>query len=129
MKDRWIGQNVDLDLLSQGVKRFLEEKGFVVRFDKRKNESRVYGWPRNRDVGEPVLVKIHGHPEDFTVEFVPGESFPGLKILGPLYSLFGGGFLWLRELKSREFLEKLENQFWVFVDKTIANLKRTSSNG
>jgi len=127
MKERWIRENVDLDLLCQSVSHFLEEKRFVLKLEKLKNELRVYGWPLDREEGGPVLVKIYGNSNDFTIEFVPGESFRGLRILGPLYSLFGGGSLWLRELRAREFFERLEEQFWVAVDEAVANLRGKSS--
>lgn len=126
MKDRWIGQYIDLDLLGQSVRQFFEERHFVVRLDKLKDGLYVYGLQLDRDERDeagPVLIKILGHSDDFTVEFIPGESFRGLKILGPLFSLFGGGNLWLREMKLQQFFEELEEQFWIAVDEAIAYLR------
>jgi len=61
-------------------------------------------------------VRIAGDPNDFSVELSTEESSDTLIRLGTLTSLFGGGILFLKGMKSKELLDKVESDFWRFVE-------------
>ena len=56
------------------------------------------------------------------VEIVASERTRGSIRLGMLAQLFGGGYLVVRGLRAKEALEKLEREFWVYVEEKVAHL-------
>jgi len=121
MFDRWVGKKVNLKSLSENLVQFFEEKGFSsVLETESSNEYRVIAVPKQpSNIQGSVNVFIRGNSEDFVVEFV-GDSSPRLlRVLGGLSTLFGGGILVLKDLKSQEELERLEREFWSFLDRKI----------
>jgi hypothetical protein len=48
--------------------------------------------------------------------------------LGQLTHLFGGGVLFLRGVKSDEAEEKLERDFWIFIEEKIDFLAKSNSS-
>jgi len=122
MQERWVGKNVDLPLLSERVENFFRDKGFRVTKDGSAPKYTISAKPQ-QGVGiiGQVTVKILGDPNDFLIEFsTSGHSRSAVK-LGFITSIFGGGSLVLRGLKSQEALEKLEKDFWVHVEETIVH--------
>jgi hypothetical protein len=73
-----------------------------------------------------IYVEILGNPSDFEVDFVLDEQ-SDFKILGSVFPTFLGGGLSLIALRSRELFEKLEPEFWVYLEKTIEELRAQSS--
>jgi len=123
MKERWIGRDVDLNLLSQRIQRFLEAKNFLTRLDKPgENEIEIFAMPSDRGEGKVVAIKVYGGSNDFAVEFVGGQDSRTLRLFGPILTFFGGGFLLLPHLKLREFFEKLEGEFWPFLEESVIGL-------
>ena len=124
MIDRWVDKDVDLGLLSEAVKSFFDEKLFRSKAEKRSKDEfcitailqRVSG----TSLAGNVKVTVRGIPDDFEVEFVAGSG--RFAKLGGLVTLLGGGALLLRDLKSSEELERLENEFWLFIDKQVDGL-------
>jgi hypothetical protein len=49
--------------------------------------------------------------------------------LGLLTSALGGGYFTLQGNRLRETLEKLENEFWVYIEDKVALLARQESVG
>jgi len=128
MIDRWVGRDVDLDLLSQRFELFFDEKKFPSKPEKgRKNEyliTVILKHMREVNATGNVKVVVRGEPNDFEVEFVASFGSRNLAKLSGLAALFGGGMLVLKDLKSSEELEKLENEFWLFADKQVDSLEK-----
>jgi hypothetical protein len=132
LKDQWVGNNIDLSKLSQGIEHFFKEIDFVVRMEQTPKGYKF-------DVASTGLgitqlrftVRILGQPSDFTIEFIPryrtgGRFSPGM-VIGQIMSMFGGGVLLLRDVKLQESLDKLEQQFWEHMDKQVAELTNSAS--
>jgi len=127
MQERWVGKNVVLGLLSERVEIFFRDKGFRV--------TKVWSAPEYTISAKPqqgvgiigrVTVRILGDPNDFFIEFsTSGHSRSAVK-LGFITTIFGGGSLVLRGLKSQEALEKLEKDFWVHVEEAIVHLTNST---
>jgi hypothetical protein len=126
MIDRWAGRDVDLGLLSEGVKRFFDERLFPSRVEERsKEEFWITAILRRVSGANPtgnVKVTVLGKPNDFEVEFLAGSRSRHVARLSGLATLLGGGALLLRDLKASEELERLENEFWLFIDKQVDSL-------
>lgn len=123
MQRQWSGKDVDLALLSDLVEDFLSGKGFKTRKDALANGYSFLATPmRVCDVREEVTVKVLGDSKNFEVEFLPrGKSRLSVRT-GYLTALFGGGNLLLKGLKSYEALERMEKEFWLYLEETVARL-------
>ena len=123
MQKQWVGRNVDLKLLSQCIEGFFKEKGFLTRIDESAGKYTIL-WTsqRVRNMHDAMTASILGDSNDFIVEIVASERTRGSIRLGMLTAAFGGGYLALRGLKAKEVLEKIEKEFWVYVQEEIAHL-------
>ena len=127
MQRRWTGKNVDLDLLSDSVEDFFKSRSFVTKRNE-SAEERVILWQskRGEKAERPLSVRIIGNSDDFTVELKASELTDRSVRLGILTKPIGGGYLLLKSLKLREALEKLEKEFWIYVEDKIAELAGTA---
>jgi hypothetical protein len=120
---RYVGDNVDLDLLVSCLKKYFEEKKYKVE-EIRKDEKRfllckIPNFPKGLEI------IIEGYPEDFSVttSFETGR-FLSLLLYG-LYSLFGGGIFILNEVKSKEFMSELEKDLRYSIERAVSLLTNT----
>ncbi|MEM2292129.1 MAG: hypothetical protein QXX41_02540 [Nitrososphaerota archaeon] len=129
MRDRWIGMNIDLNAFVEGVKKFFEEKKFIVDVEKGKNNYRIVASPRKRSyMLDEIEVIIRGEPNDFMVEFgTVTERTRSYTKLGILTQFLGGGFFLMMGTRSREEIEKLESDFWNFVDANLPSFRRNGT--
>lgn len=123
---RWVKKNVDLCLLSEHVTYFLKSKGFTTKEDKSGKKWIIIGKLHHgsigRDLRSAIEVRISGNSNDFKVEYLPsGQSRPSI-LLDSILTLFGGGSLVVRRLKYQEAIQKLEREFWGFIENTIMHL-------
>ena len=128
MQARWVGKNVDLALLSQCVEDFFENRGFKTAKDRSTEGYTVSGKPqRGGDILGLVIVRILGSSHDFSIEFSTSKHTRSAIRSGFLTTMFGGGILLLRGLKSQEALEKLEKEFWVYIEEEMPHLIDSTS--
>ena len=129
MQRKWTGKNVNLDLLSQSIEDFFKSKGFVTKRTELRREYTIV-WtsilaPSNlRDL---TRAKVLGDSNNFAVEIIASELTMRAVRLGLLTKSIGGGYFALKNLRLKETLEKLENEFWIFVEKKIADLEGSAS--
>ena len=130
MQRTWTGKNVNLDLLSQSIEDFFKSKSFATKRTKLEREYTVV-WtsmlaPRN--LKDLTRARVFGDSNDFTVEIIASELTTRDIRLGLLTKSLGGGYFALKNIRLRETLEKLENDFWIFVEGKIADLERSASD-
>ena len=120
MKTQWIKKNVDLRLLSKNIELFFVEKGFKLVKRSVCENNFSYRFSKNSLY---IEINVFGNSDDFTVEFVrkPMEDFTKV---GFITLPFGGGALFLKELKIKRRLEKLENEFWFYMENMVSNCKK-----
>lgn len=126
MIDQWVGRDVDLELLSERFKSFFDQKKFPSKLEKGRNNEYwitvILTHMREPSATGNVKVMVRGEPNNFEVEFVTTYSSRNLSKLSSLVTLFGGGTFLLKQQKTSEELEKLENEFWLFADRQIDSL-------
>jgi len=123
MQRQWTGQNVNLALLSECVEDFFKDRGFSTEKDESAGEYKIlWAPPRVRNIRDGMTVRIFGKPNDFVVEIIASERTRGSIRLGLLTKLFGGGYLVVRGLRAKEALEKLEREFWAYVEEKVVQL-------
>jgi len=129
MKYRWVGKNVDLDVLGLSLERFLVERGFLTKREFQEGGQVIAAAMREK--GKKILavtVRICGSSDDFEIDFSAGDEGGLLAKVGSLATLFGFGFLLRSEFEKRDCFRKLENDFWVFVDMRVADLAVSASH-
>jgi hypothetical protein len=128
MRRKWTGQNVDLNSLSDGVEDFFKSMQFVTKKSESAGERKILLQPTFSTVKleEPINVRITGDPNDFVIELRASELTTRSVRMGMLTKSLGGGYYLLRSLKLQEELEKLEKEFWIFVEDKVAQLARSA---
>jgi len=123
MEDQWINKDVDLSVLRNRLVQFFEKRNFVISQEKSEEKYHIVVLPsRFHDILEEIHVHVSGQPDHFRVKFDAGSRSSELVRLGILTNVFGGGRLTLKGLKSHEALERLEREFWTYLDEVIWNL-------
>jgi hypothetical protein len=126
LKDQWVGNNVELSLLSQRVEQFFVENQFETELEQTQDKDYVI---KASDSQIKLKVNIRGRPSDFTVEFVPSKKTRGFSLsmlLGYITASLGGGILVMRDLKLQEITNKLEKVFWDYMDIQVAELNNSA---
>jgi hypothetical protein len=127
MEDEYTGKNVNLSSLADQIVQFFTQKRFVTTSEKSENELLVVAAPESSSgIVESLKVHIAGEPARFKVRFDAGTRSNAFVRYGTLTSLLGGGIFALKGLRSLEALEKLEKEFWVYVDKAVWSLAEES---
>lgn len=123
MQSQWIGKNVDLKLLGECIEDFFKDKGFKTTKDESAGKYTIL-WTsqRARNMRDAMRATVFGDSNDFVVEIIASERTRGSIRLGLLTKAFGGGYLALRGLKAKETLEKLEKEFWIYIEEKVAHL-------
>jgi len=128
MESRYTNRDVDLSLLSKWVERFFKKKGFSTIREEETGGYRIVAKPTYvHDVVGRITVPVSGNSNDFVVKFFSGMRSSVLTKYGGLTTLFGGGILFLRGIKSQEAEERLERNFWIYVDEKINFLTGSAS--
>lgn len=123
MRDQWTGKNVDLALLSRCVENFFEVRDLETVKEESGGKYEISAVPRNvRHTRGGIYVRIFGDPNNFAIEFHGSERVRSSVRLGLMTTPFGGGPFLLQNLRLQEAFEKIEKEFWVYIEETIARL-------
>lgn len=124
MQKRWRGKNVDLDQLSNSVEDFFRSRSLLPRRAETAGERTISWFPgyRGARLKKPVTARIFGKPDDFTIDLKASELTADSIRAGVLTRAFGGGYFLLKAVKLKEDLERLENEFWIFIEERIDQL-------
>jgi len=130
MQKRWTGKNVDLDLLSEHVEEFFKDRGLITKKTVSQGKRTVLWVPQNTrwPVNKAMKANIVGDSNDFTIELAANEQTLRSIKLGLLMKPLGGGYIALRGLRIRETLEKIEREFWVYVEDEVAHFAGSAKN-
>jgi len=120
MEKRYLRRNVDLSLLSERIVQFFREKGFKTLRKEEMGVRKIIVRPTHvHEIVERFAVYIFGSSNDFVVRLSAGARSASFVKFGLLITLFGGGSLFLRGVKSQEALEKLERDFCIYLEEKI----------
>jgi hypothetical protein len=125
MQRHWKEKNVDLALLTTRIEDFFKEKNFDAIKGEVPTGYQILAEdsPFYKIIGH-VSVTIEGNPDDFTVEFELSEERKKHSLPRGIFfeSMFFGGYLTLRRLKSSEAWVKLGEDFWSHVENAVLQL-------
>jgi len=127
MKYRWIGKNVDLNRLEENINKFFEEQGFKIKDQSNSDSFSLIGIRRlASDQILKIAVTISGSPSDFSMVYKTGGNQSAL-MFSSVFTFLGSGGLLLRDYKSIEFYQRLEDGFRNFVEGTVSRLTGSAS--
>ena len=131
MIDRWLENNVNLDLLSKGIKQFFIEEEFDTKLESIKKDYKIEAVTKIPTFPLKIFVSIHGKPNDFTIEYTTNKTRKGFftpsMIISYITSMLGGGVILRSELRLQETRDKLEQMFWDHTDKQVAALTNSDN--
>lgn len=110
------GRHSNFTLLSERIEDFFKSKNFrtsKIQID----EGCVI--IAEKSPNEKLYARVVGNSDKFSVELSTQKSSDTFIFLGNLMSLFGGGGLFLRGMKSKELLERVESDFWRCVEEAL----------
>ena len=128
MKYQWIGKKVDLQVLVKKVELFLRARKFKTKLDDSSDLKVISGVLREKDQVRNVVVKISGNPDDFVVDFSARGHFPSIIKISSLLSLLGGGVFVLKSQMEVEFYQKLEREFWNYLDEVVPSSSNSAGS-
>ena len=129
LQTRWVGKNVDLNILGECVRNFFVGKGFSTTEVKTEEGIEILCTYGKGNRGRCVKIAVKGSPDDFSVNFETpiGDERP-LKFFSPFLTLTGLGLFWSKKIKVYEFYKGLEEEFWTYLDKVVSEITVSSKN-
>jgi hypothetical protein len=121
VKYKWTGKNVDLAILFKEIESFFRRRNFSIRVGE-PNKFELLALKRMDHTIRKIRVKVYGSPNEFAVEFVAGEQARVIQKLDVAWKFFGGGIFVLKAQEALEFYQKVEDEFWKYVQHLIAFL-------
>jgi hypothetical protein len=125
MRTEWLNKHVEPSRVCGTVKDFFEGRGLSTREVVSKGKHRVEAFFADAVSVPFVVVEIYGDLSRIVVDFLPwgkNEGIARTMLLSSILTLFGGGILIRQDLKRRELMEAIENEFWDFLDKRLLEL-------
>jgi len=124
MLRRWTEKSVDLGSLSNYIDDFFKSRGFSTKRNESGNERAILLRPKYSAIKleAPINVRITGNSDDFTIDIKASELTTRSIRVGMLTKSIGGGYFLLKGLKMQEELEKLEKEFWIYIENKVTQL-------
>lgn len=128
MKYQWLNKNIDLSILRKGIERYFKARKFRVRSSQLEDAFEVFALKRVNHIIRKVKVRLYGAPDNFTVEFLAGKQIDPIQKADLSLELFGGGIFVLKAYEALEFYQKLERDFWKYMEVLVAELVGSGDN-
>jgi hypothetical protein len=74
------------------------------------------------EIRETIKVEVRETPEGIAINFVTADKADESVKLGLLSQILIGGALLLKGVNTKEKIERLENEFWTYIQEFIAGL-------
>jgi hypothetical protein len=128
MQKNWRDLNVNLSNLVQKVIGFFESEKFnnVTALKTEKGYQVIAGDSDRYKMESDVSVAIEGKPDDFTISLTSCKEEKTNRVPMMLAQMFGGGYFYLKSLKSQEAMQKLEIDFRKKIDNMVAQTQENN---
>jgi hypothetical protein len=125
MKTKWVDKHAESSWVSDLVKRFFKQKGLCTKEYELKHGNHIVAFAENMPSIPFAAVEFHIDTHDIVVEFLPWgkkERAAASSLMASTLPLLGGGMFVHQDLEKREFMEKVEREFWDFLDRNFSEL-------
>lgn len=129
MRKDWQNLHMDLNALTKQVIQFLDSADFgtIIDEETERGHKVTAGESSRYKMRESISVTIEGKPDDFWVKLESTKEHKGSKVPLMIASMFGGGYLLLRDLKSDEAMLKFERDFWKEMNSMVTQTRKLQS--
>ena len=112
----------NLDLLSQKIADFFKQRKFLTTIKTSAEIIKISATPnKNADFKEKIDIEIQKTEKGVAVNFDLIEEKQKRIRTGMLLSLLTGGAFLLKEIRSKEKLDALQEELWSYIQKTLSN--------
>jgi len=127
VQKNWKGLNVDLSGLVQKMIQFFESKQFnnVTALKTETGYEVIAGDSKQYKMENDVSATIEGRPDDFNVSLDSCKREKRFTLPLFLTSMFGGGYLLLKDFRSEEEMQKLERDFRREIESMVAQTRKS----
>jgi hypothetical protein len=117
LKGIYEGRDIDLKAVKESVENFLHSKGFTFNSNEIDDKVRIEGFcPIESSHKVFVRVTLEKRGDKFIIDFeTPIEKDPLLRLPGFL-TMCGLGFIFRKKAELYDFYERLELEFWRYID-------------
>ena len=128
MQKRWVNKGVNLKAFVDWLTNYLYRLGFDLKIGSSTSEYVILASNSPQfQINDIVHITVVGEPNDFTVDLHRGSGKKRWLLSFPtLLSMFGGGILYLRELKARDAWIRFEKDFWKCVEDAVSCLSNSN---
>lgn len=111
----------NLDLLAQKIADFFKQKKFVTTIKTSAEIIKISATPNNTDFKEKIDIEIQKIEKGIAVNFDLIEEKQKRIRAGMLLSLIMGGTFLLKDIRSKEKLDTLQEELLSYIQKTLSN--------
>jgi type IV secretory pathway ATPase VirB11/archaellum biosynthesis ATPase len=125
MQKNWTNQNVNIQTLMERITKYLEGEDFdVTVYNGERGYIIIANNSSKYEIEGDITIQIQGEPNQFSIKIEEkrGKSWED-RIPPLLATMFGGGYLFLKKLKSEERFIEFTVEFWRNVNKILNELK------
>lgn len=118
MRTEWPNKHVELSRICCAVNGFFKEKGFSTQECSSDGGYQITAFMGDVDSVRFAVVEIH-RDDGIVVDYFPwgkDERASFASFFSQILTLFGGGILVKHDLKRKELADKIEKEFWDFLD-------------
>jgi hypothetical protein len=126
LRTEWHEKHIEPSRLCGPVESFFEKRGFSTKETFAKGRHRIEAFLSHFGSEPFALVELYGDQNKIVVDFLPwgkDERKARMMLSSSILTMLGGGILVQQGMKRRELMEKVEDQFWAFLDEYMLEQK------
>jgi hypothetical protein len=119
LRTEWLEKHIEPSRLCGPIESFFEKMGFSSKETFAKDKHHIEVFLSEFGSGLFAVVEVYGDQNRIVVDFLPwgkDERKARMALSFSILTMLGGGILVQQDLKRRELMEKVESQFWAFLD-------------
>jgi hypothetical protein len=128
MKYQWLNKKVDLLALKRGIEEYFKVRKFHLRCSQSENTFEILATKRVDHLIRRIKVLLYGKPNNFVVEFLAGKHIDSIQKADVSFELFGGGIFVLKAYEAWEYYQRLEREFWKYIEMLVVDLVNSVAN-
>jgi hypothetical protein len=117
MEYRFYDKGISAHKVVNLIRSFFEAKSFDVSIEKEAPENFLVMAKNVSDKTLPkIAVKVYFNGEFLSVNFLNSHNLRSNLFLSSIFGAFGGNIFFLKQSKVKERIDRLEEDFWKFID-------------
>lgn len=109
---RWIGKNIDLNVLKRKIEEFLKEQNYKTERHESPSSITWRATLRQQNRTRQIIITVTGEPDDVKINFRGGQGLDHLLKAGFFMQFFGASALLRESYESLDFYKRAEEKFW-----------------